>query len=175
MFEIKNVKISLKIDGISLNTVLKQLEINNILYERKNNYIIIKHRYIYVIFIPKSKQINHVNITKIPILEKINDSITTFCQNIFSNLSINVKKVCIDNLTSTFKLNHALILSDIIKDNRDIYNLNYNNEKFPGLFIKFGEGTLILFYTGNVIAVGCKNEQNLKYLFDKLKTIVHHD
>lgn len=78
----------------------------------------------------------------------------------------------IDNLTSTLKLNRALILSEIIKENHKNYNLKYNNEKFPGLFIKFLEGTLILFYTGNIIAVGCKNLQDLQYLFEKLKTIV---
>jgi TATA-box binding protein (TBP) (component of TFIID and TFIIIB) len=42
--------------------------------------------------------------------------------------------------------------------------MKYNNEKFPGLFVKFKEGTAILFHSGKVVLVGCKNEENLKCL-----------
>jgi TATA-box binding protein (TBP) (component of TFIID and TFIIIB) len=168
MFEIKNVKISLKLDKISLNTVLSQLELNKVVYKEKNNYIIIQSQYIYIIFQSKNRLVNHINITKIPHIDEI-DKATNHLQHVlFKNLVIHIISNTIDNLTSVYNIKRNLILHDIVKKIEFTNNISYNNEKFPGLFIKFGFGTLILFHTGKVIAVGCKKEHDLTNLFDQL-------
>ncbi len=53
-----------------------------------------------------------------------------------------------------------LNLSDISKT-CNFKNLKYNNEKFPGLFVKFETGTVILFHSGKLVIVGCKTEKDI--------------
>jgi len=172
MFEIKNVKISLKLEELSLNTVLVNLKTSKIDFSEKSNYIVIRLKYIYIIFKPRNQQINHINVTKIPQIQKINHAITFFKKTIFPNLNINIKNIIVDNITSIYKVHHFLNLSEIIEKYRNIYNIKYNNEKFPGMFIKFDSGTLIIFYTGTVIAIGCKSENDLTFLFNKFNKII---
>lgn len=172
MFEIKNVKISLKLEDISLNTVIEYLTNNNIKFQIKSNYIIINHLYVYIIFKRKNLLINHVNVTKIPNLNKVEDSVKNFTENIFKDLKIIVKKVNIDNLTSIYHIKKGINLSDIIKKENNNFKILYNNEKFPGMFLKFKVGTLIIFYTGKIISVGCKTVEDLAYLFEQINKII---
>ena len=47
-------------------------------------------------------------------------------------------------------------------------NIKYNNEKFPGVFLKFKIGTVILFHSGKLVIVGCKNIENIECLISKI-------
>jgi len=40
--------------------------------------------------------------------------------------------------------------------------VKYNNQKFPGLFIKYKKGTALVFFSGKVVIVGCKNQTEIK-------------
>jgi TATA-box binding protein (TBP) (component of TFIID and TFIIIB) len=42
--------------------------------------------------------------------------------------------------------------------------MKYNNEEFPGLFVKKDIGTAILFHRGTIVLVGCNSKENLKKL-----------
>ena len=168
MFEIKNVKISLKLEIISLKTVIEHLKVNAIEFQVKNNYIVINYKYSFVLFKPKNKQIRHVNVTKIPNLEEIDTAVDVFENKIFNNLGVHINKIIVDNLTAVYNTGKSIYLPDIIKNKKDHFIIKYNNEKFPGMFVKFDVGTLIIFHTGKIIAVGCKTLDQLKYLFDEL-------
>lgn len=172
MFEIKNVKISLKLKELSLNTVLEYLDVNNCRYKTKSNYVIIESKYIYIVFKPKNRLITHINVTKISDLSEVDTAVDNLITKIFPTLDIIVHKVVVDNITAVFNVNKTVNLPEIIKNNKNFYQITYNNEKFPGMFIKFDVGTLIVFYTGKVIAVGCKNENDLAFLFEELKKIL---
>lgn len=172
MFEIKNVKISLKLESISLNTVIEHLQTNEIGFEIKNNYIVIHHKYTFIIFKRKNQQIQHVNVTKIPNLAEIDKVVDTFVNEIFHNLSVTINKINVDNITAVYSFGQNIYLQDIIQKKKDHFKIKYNNEKFPGMFLKFDVGTMIIFHTGKVIAVGCKTLNHLKYLFDELNKIL---
>ncbi len=172
MFVIKNAKISIKINEISLNSVIECLDKNNIVYKIKSNYIIIESKYVFVIFKPKNCMIVHINVTKIGSLSDINKVADVLIHEILSNLQIVVNKIVVDNITAVYQTDKIINIPKIIESKKDCFKISYNNEKFPGMFIKFSVGTLIIFYTGKIIAVGCKTESNLEYLFDQLNKLI---
>lgn len=172
MFKQKNVKISIKIREISLNSVIEYLNVNNREYKTKSNYIIIKSKYIFILFKPKNRMISHINVTKISNLDEVNTAVDNLIIEIFPTFEICIYKVVIDNITAVYDTSKTIKLPEIIENNKGLYRITYNNEKFPGMFIKFEVGTLIIFYTGKVIAVGCKTNDQLFFLFGKLKDLL---
>ena len=152
-YRISNVKVSLKTSPISLNSVFSECTKNC------KNFIVLKKKYTYVIFKTNKESVNHVNIKKIPSLDKVFDLIE-YLRNFFD---FKVIKLSIDNIIASLKLSHCIDLVSIC-EKKLFQSMKYNNEKFPGLFVKFKEGTAILFHSGKVVLVGCKNEENLKCL-----------
>jgi TATA-box binding protein (TBP) (component of TFIID and TFIIIB) len=56
-------------------------------------------------------------------------------------------------------------------------SIHYNNERFPGLFIKFKRnlekiGTAILFHSGKIVIVGCKGPDQLKCLAQAVTALI---
>ncbi len=88
MFEVKNIKISLKISKIPLNSVINQFEVENIQYKIKNIYIILRNIFVYILFKPKNSEISHVNITGIPNVESISKSIEINVNILDGNVNI---------------------------------------------------------------------------------------
>ncbi len=76
-------------------------------------------------------------------------------------LDFSVKNVSIDNIIATLKLDHPIDLVSVC-EKKLFKSMKYNNEKFPGLFVKFEIGTAILFHSGKIVLVGCKNEKDLE-------------
>lgn len=172
MFEIKNIKISLKIEELSLNSVLNQFKIENISFKIKSNYIIIKDKFVFIFFKSKNSFVNHINITQISNINFINDSIELLKEKIFKTLPFTILKQQIDNLTATCDVKKEIDQVKILNKVKNIYNIRYNKEKFPGLFVKVGFGTFIIFHTGKVNLVGCQNLFQLPFLFDCLTKIL---
>lgn len=172
MFEIKNIKISLKIEKISLNSVLEQLEQENILFETKSNYIIIRDKFIYIFFKSKNGMINHINVTKIPKVEDIKISVCMLKEKIFKDLNVSIIKEKIDNITASCDLKKELNQIEILNRFRSTHNIRYNKEKFPGMFIKVLHGTFIIFHSGKINLVGCQNLDHLISLFKYLNHIL---
>jgi transcription initiation factor TFIID TATA-box-binding protein len=67
----------------------------------------------------------------------------------------------IDNIIATTNLNRKLNLVDI-SSRKKFTNIKYNNEKFPGLFVKFNIGTAIIFHSGKIVIVGSKSIENIE-------------
>ena len=172
MFEIKNIKFSLKIRNISLNSVLDELRISKIFFEIKGNYIIIKDNYVYILFKSKNFVLNHVNITKIPSIIEINYSVSNLKHKILRNLPIKIIQEQIDNLTATCNIGKEIDQLRLLLKNKGNYSIKFNKEKFPGLFIKAPLGTFIVFHTGKVNVVGCKSPFDLFQLFHSLNNIL---
>lgn len=172
MFEIKNIKISLKIEKISLNSVLEQLKQEGILFETKSNYIIIRDKFIYIFFKSKSGVINHINVTKIPKVEEIEISTDILKNKIFKNLNVVILTEKIDNITASYDAKKELNQFEILSKFRDTHNIRYNKEKFPGMFIKVLHGTFIIFHSGKINLVGCQNLDHLVSLFMCLSNIL---
>ena len=152
---ITNVKVSIKTSPILLNNVLK-LEVP---LKNYKNFIVLKDKYTYSIFKTNANSENHINITKIPNLNKIQDSI----DNLKRFLDFSVKNLKVDNIIATLKLGKSIDLVSVC-EKKLFKSMKYNNEKFPGLFVKFEQGTAILFHSGKIVLVGCKSEVDLKCL-----------
>jgi TATA-box binding protein (TBP) (component of TFIID and TFIIIB) len=173
MFQIKNVKVSLKINEISLNSVLKYLLENQISFEIKSNYLIIKDKFIYIFFRSKNNLVNHINITKIPSIEHIKESINFLRDKILKQLYIINESYKIDNLTAIYDYGKQIDQLNLIHKVKNTYNIRYNKEKFPGIFIKVATGTFIIFHTGKINLVGCQNPSHLPSLFNCLTNILN--
>ena len=150
---ITNIKVSIKTSQIPLNNVLEL----KIPLKNYKNFVVVKDKYTYSIFKTNAKSENHINITKIPTLLEVQDSI----DHLKKYLDFSVKNVSIDNIIATLKLDHPIDLVSVC-EKKLFKSMKYNNEKFPGLFVKFEIGTAILFHSGKIVLVGCKNEKDLE-------------
>jgi len=175
MFEnakVTNIKISIKCDFKSLDSVEKDCLINNILFKRHNNFIVFREKYVYTIFRSKDNLLNHINITSIKQKSEIESSII-FLSDVLK-IVVKSETLTIDNITGSMNVGKEIFLTDIIKKIK--YNfleyeifVKYNNETFPGLFLKVKKnsekiGTIIIFHSAKVIFVGVKKTEDLKCL-----------
>lgn len=163
-YNVANVKVSLKTSKIFLDNVCNFAEEKEIFFKNYKNFIVVKTEFTYIIFKSKDEQFeSHVNITKIPSINKIPlaiDIITSLKQC----TAISYK---IDNIIATTNLKKRINLA-IISRSECFENIKYNNEKFPGVFLKFKIGTVILFHSGKLVIVGCKNIENIECLISKI-------
>lgn len=169
MFQIKNIKISLKIKPIYLNSVLKHFDKERITYKIKNNYVIINNKFVYILFKPRDSIIKHINVTKIPDIESISNSLNLLKDTISYLIILSYK---IDNITAVYDYKKEINQLKILNNHKHLFNLKFNKEKFPGLFLKVLLGTFIIFHTGKVNLVGCKDPAHLFNLFEQLKKIL---
>ena len=163
-FKVANVKVSIKIKALSLDIVQKKIVEKQLYSKLHNNYLVVKSRYTFIIFKPnKCFSETHINITKIPNIESISFAVKEIedilCSEHFA--------IQIDNIIASTKFNKNLDLINIVR--RKVFDrIKYNNQKFPGLFIKFNQGTAIIFHSGKVVIVGCKNIEDIKWITQTL-------
>ena len=87
-------------------------------------------------------------------------------KEIFTDISILSTKV--DNICATRRTQSKINLNNLFENltllKSAVYRVNYNRQKFPGLFVKFlgfpSKGTLIIFKSGNINYVGIKSPYN---------------
>ena len=170
--KVTNIKVSINCSKISLDSVKDICEKNNLNTKVFSNFIIFESKFVYTIF--KSKQnnnYNHINITKIKTKKELIESIKLLK---YLNIIIVKKTLKIDNVTGSLDLKKQIILKELV-NLIDKYQFNgsidisYNNEVFPGLFIKVKQenkkiGTIIIFHSGKVVFVGIKSIKKLKCL-----------
>jgi TATA-box binding protein (TBP) (component of TFIID and TFIIIB) len=164
---VTNIKVSIKLESQSLDSVENKIKNSVLSYKKYNNFIVIKDFFVYTIFRSGKNNFNHVNITKIKHFSKVEEAIEKL-KNL--DFNINKKSLKIDNITGSIDLEKEVQIENIIKrvsSNASFSNLkiSYNNEKFPGLFLKLKSvGTIIIFHSGKVVFVGCKTVENLECL-----------
>ncbi len=164
MFRIRNIKISLKVKPIVLNNAIIQLQKKGIATKTYSNFLTFKlHLYTYVVFKKGRTKHTHINITQIPSLKLINNAIEIVKQC----LECKVLYFTIDNIIATSDLKKPICLIDII-NKKSFDKIKYNNEIFPGLFIKFHNGTVILFHSGKIVIVGCKNKETIQWILETI-------
>jgi len=174
---VTNVKISIKCDPVSLHTVSEKAVDHAYKVKRNNNFIVLKRDFCVSLFKRKLGGLyNHVNITKIRNLANIDkiigelEKIGVFCRTEFlvvdnitgqlnTRVHIDIRKFVNNNLQSVFD-----------KFTKDIsVHIKYNNEKFPGAFLKIFKGkrklgTSIVFHSGKVVFVGSKCLRDIQCL-----------
>lgn len=167
-YNITNIKISLKTSFLCLDTVVLILKEKDIAHKRYSNFIVIRDLYTYIIFKQGCNGCNHVNITKLKVLDDIDISIKHLCSVLLTCHIVEYKRV-VDNITASINLERQFNLLEITK----LFpgHCSYNTEKFPGLFLKFNCGTIILFHTGKCILIGAKTESDIQCLIAKIANI----
>jgi hypothetical protein len=163
LYKIANVKVSIKTSPIFLDNVFNIATLKNIYCKSYKNFIVIKNKYTYIIFKTNKSNENHINITKIPSIKEVLESIELL-QSLFDFI---ITYKSIDNIIATTNLFRKLDLFSICKQNI-FSSTKYNNEKFPGLFIKSKLGTSILFNSGKIVIVGAKTEKDIECLIQKI-------
>ena len=166
-YKIANIKISIKTKGLCLNNVLNKALENKLYCVNYKNYIVLKNTFTYIIFKYNKNKINHINITKL----KSKIDVLAAIKLIKKLLNIKIHFFSIDNIIATGFIGDKLNLQFII-EKKYFEVMKYNNETFPGLFIKFEIGTIILFSTGKFVCVGVKSEKNLKCLIQKIHVLI---
>ena len=167
LFNVANVKVSTKINAIPLNIVCEILKEKNISSKIHNNFVVIKAQHTFILFKTKNLIESHINITKIRNLSCVNLAI----KEIEELLNCTHYNLCIDNIIASTNLNKHLNLVDIVR--RKIFEkVKYNNQKFPGLFVKFHKGTAIIFHSGKIVIVGCQNTKEIQWIVEKIHAII---
>ena len=164
VFTIGNVKVSVKTCMLPLHIVCEKLKTFQIPFQEHNNFIVAKSKYTFIIFKAKLNcNTNHINITKIPCLSKIADAVG----EIETLLNCITSQLTIDNISATSTYPEKLDLVQIVNKEK-FCQIKYNNQAFPGLFLKFNLGTAILFHSGKINIVGCKREKDLEWILKEI-------
>jgi len=154
---VRNIKLSVKVKRCSLDIVVKRLQRKKIAFKNFGNFITFNNDFSYVIFRPSSNGLTHINITKVP---KLGSPINKSLSNLSRLLKRAIVSYKVDNIIATSDLRKKISLHEIAKKkNIDVL---YNSERFPGLFLKFNEGTTILYHSGKVVIVGCKTVRRIR-------------
>jgi len=174
---VTNFKISVKCVPVSLDSVVERALEQAYTVKKNNNFVVLKREFCCSLFKRKLGCLyNHVNITKIKsrleiagILKEL-EKVGVYCQH---NL------VVIDNITGQLNTQTKVDVKKLVTTNlqsviNEIANsysivVRYNNEKFPGAFLKIFEkgrklGTSIIFHSGKIVFVGSKCEEDLQCL-----------
>jgi TATA-box binding protein (TBP) (component of TFIID and TFIIIB) len=175
-YKITNIKISVKCQNISLDTVKQHLEEDKIFFRVYNNYIVTKDKYTYIIFkknLKNTDNTSHVNITNIKSLEYLSEAINKLC---LFDKNTKLLNYTIDNITVSKNFNRKLNISEILLKIPNHISVTYNSEIFPGIFLKFPQkaGTAILFHTGKCVLLGCKTYANIENILLSLSTILNY-
>jgi TATA-box binding protein (TBP) (component of TFIID and TFIIIB) len=172
-YKITNVKASIKCPSICLDTVVKnavELKIKHVIYV---NYIVIQSCYTYIIFKSrKGNNLNHVNITKIPNLEEIDIAKKYLCDLLKIEI---IATPVVDNITVSTRLNTKSTPKELINLFTKHCKITFNQETFPGVFLKFLCGTAIVFHTGCCILIGCKKISDITDILTLMFNILNQN
>ena len=179
LFQVHNIKQSLKLKTPHI------LYFNEIISKNKKikqnffgNFRVVYSHFTYIFF-NTSNNILHCNVTKIKTYKQIY-SCKKVLNNIFPKLDILSTKV--DNICGTKTTGDNICLDSLFKrlveSNSSQFKINYNSQKFPGLFIKFQgstlTGTLIVFKSGKINTVGLKRPNHFLELDEWIKTKISY-
>lgn len=159
MTEVRNIKISVTTGPISLNNVIQCLTLKNIEFKSFLNFVTFKQVFSFVVFKTSANNVNHINVSRV----KNSTDIKTVESALAELFNVPIYKTKVDNIVSTSNINKELNLSQIVR--RKIFeNITYNQEQFPGLFVKYNKGTVIIFHSGKIVIVGCKSYEDIQWV-----------
>lgn len=173
-FKITNIKLSLKTTFILLDSVKSHLKSKKVDFKEYPNYLVIKNIFTYVFFKSgENSELNHLNITNVKSFEKIDEAVNYFFEVLLQGVQIFEVYRRVDNISASLNLNFKINLVNVVDYFKNICCVSYNTEKFPGVFLKFNKGTVIIFHTGKCIFIGCKNVFGLKCLKENIQMFVN--
>ena len=156
--QISNVKISVVLhSSVSINHFITVAESRNVAYSLKRHFLEIKDVVSITIF-KKSVNRYHLNITGIKSLEQVSSQLDCLRDSYCPSNAFELKSYKIDNLNATFNLGYSISLDQVASQ---FSMCNYNIERFPGLHIKSGKASIILFSNGKLNVLGRNSEAEI--------------
>jgi TATA-box binding protein (TBP) (component of TFIID and TFIIIB) len=131
------------------------------------NFVVMTDTYSYTIF-KTVKLENHINITKIPNLEKVQDAI----QQLKKHFKFCAKLIRVDNIMATIDIERPIDLISVC-EKKLFENIKYNSEVFPGLTVEFDNGSATFFHSGKIVILGVKNIIDLKCLIQNICAVMN--
>ena len=167
-YNICNVKVSVKSTPIALDKVLLLKGKVEKVKDCKN-FVVLTDVYSYTIFKTNNKLLeNHINITNIPNLEKVQNAI----EHLQKHLEFCVKLLTVDNIMANLDLERRIDLISVC-EKKLFENIKYNSEVFPGLTVKFDKGSAKFFHSGKIVILGVKNIIDLKCLIQNICAVMN--
>lgn len=168
---IRNLKIGLRLDIGKYKESLHNLDITHY-----SNFSVLRDIYVYIIFWSG----NYVNITKIPSIRFLQHSIKHFMsilkikssrlKRLFKKKRL-LKNISIHNICASgrFKTSRNLkTLRNFLTTEKLNARVKLNQTFFPALFVKFSQGTCIIFQNGKYTVVGCNNHKSVFEIADSI-------
>ena len=119
----------------------------------------------------------HINVTGISSFEHIKIELNRFCTTARLQQH-DIRQITIDNITAVIhptnisRVSLYDLITHITNSKYDeVKSLKYNNQVFPGLFIKTSSGTIIWFNSNAISCVGSKSIEQLTELRDLILRI----
>ena len=169
---VKNVKISVIFTSKEpIQWFIDIANARNVYCAQKRNILSKRDIYSITIF-QKLHNKYHLNVTRIKTINNISKVIKwiikTYCDNKYFQL-ISYK---IDNIASTFDIKQYISLHTLANS---IKHASYNPERFHAVYLKYDDGTIIVFKSGKINILGCKTLENILSLwrFIQKKINVH--
>lgn len=165
MFQVVNIKISVKIKPVLLSEVAKVLIKHNIEFKKYCNFLTFLRRFHFIIFKNGSKEQNHINVTNLRLKSDVK-IVRRILEKVFN---FDIIEITFDNIVAKSSLFKKIDLAKVAKSEA-FSEIKYNPERFPGLFIKFRPGTCIVFHSGKIIIVGCRKVKKVAEIIRILKS-----
>jgi len=135
-----------------------------------HNFFVLRYKFVYNVF-PQS---GFVNVTKLKKNTDIHLCVEKFCEYFSLKRESISGTLTIDNITLSGKFEKELNLQNIAERLCPDFQVKYDINFFPGLFMKFSQlGTILLFRTGSYSIVGCKKVSDSQTIFLKLCAIIN--
>jgi TATA-box binding protein (TBP) (component of TFIID and TFIIIB) len=195
-----NIKISFKIQTVSLSTVQESCCSLGYKLKRFDNFLVVrlhsanKEGPNWVCTVFKKNLLGgvpqHVNVTNIKSFCEVELAVSYLAS---LNLIALPGTVSIDNVTGLMQVGELILYEVInyIQTNKNkvckglslkfpglhTLSVHYNNERFPGLFIKFKKnnskfGTAIVFHSGKIVIIGCKHLSQLRWIARAVSVLI---
>ena len=173
---VTNVKVSFKLNkSFQIQDALQQLK--NTTHPRIKlypNFAVVRDTFVFIIFHSRSDLV-HVNVTKIPELTSIRDSVYLF-KKIFKCTTSDIGQFHVDNITGAGQHEKEALDIELISEKCSAstgFHCHYNPQRFPGFFLKTQWGTALLFKNSKKFTtVGSRNQEDLFRLHHVIQQLV---
>lgn len=164
-YTVNNIKVSYKLEEeeeLKDLTLKEFAESHTAVTKITGNFFVLRDEFVYVIFYT-----GHVNCTKLKNLQDIELS-RKFLRLTFPRYNVSEGRV--DNIVASGRVNdgeriNLFIFSQFL--NRCSIPHHFNPQHFPGLNVKFGDVTFVVFTSGKYIAVGSKSHDKLRFDYER--------
>jgi len=158
--------------------IIQKAEAEHFTVAERGNILIIKTDFCLCIFEKKPtpvceencEKIIHINLTGVKNYKHFK-TVLCIIQRKLLNFNCKVENIVIDNITGVAVFPYKINLRTLLQYSQ--YS-KYDREKFPGVFLKLGEATAIIFESGKVNILGCKDYTCLQQAWKKVDLLLNN-